>query len=376
MSDGPLALYRARLAQGALAADPGQALAVEKLQSLHKALAGYRPSSGRAGWLARFGMGRREGEAAPLGLYLYGPVGRGKSMLMDLFFEAATIPGKRRIHFQSFMTDVHARVHAWRASGKPVDPLPRLAREVAEEAWLLCLDELEIRDIADAMIVGRLFEQLIACGVVVVTTANRAPDDLYKDGLQRDRFLPFIKLIKDNLDLLALSGGPDHRLGRLAGARVYLVPADDTADAELSDAFRRLSRGAKVVAEQVEVAGRAVPVPRAAGGVARFSFAELCQRPLGPADYHALAHRYHSLVVDGIPRLGAAQADAARRFVTLIDALYEHRVVLLCSAAAPPQELYAEGDGVFEFARTVSRLMEMQSRDYLASTHLVDEEGP
>lgn len=383
-SDGPLAAYRQRLAAGALKPDPAQELAAEKLQSLHHALRDYRPAMGESGWLARFGLGRRPGarlnwtggdatSAQPRqGLYIFGAVGRGKSMLMDLFFESATIAGKRRVHFHQFMQDVHTEVHQWRqATNRPdSDPIPRIARNIATHAWLLCLDELQILDIADAMIVGRLFEALFDHGVVIVATSNRAPDELYKDGLQRDRFVPFIALIEQKLDILELDSARDYRLDRKRGMRVYHSPLGAESERALDAAFARLTDGAAPGPDSVVVHGRVVRVPAAARGVARFSFAELCERPLGAADYLALATHYHTVIIAGIPRLGPEKRNEAKRFVTLIDALYEHKVTLIASAEAPPEELYPAGEGSFEFQRTVSRLMEMQSEDYLEREHL------
>jgi cell division protein ZapE len=385
MGEGPLFAYRARLRQGVLRPDSAQELAVEKLQSLHHALAGYRPALGEAGWLARFGLRRGAGmwtwgaggpgqeDRPKQGLYMFGEVGRGKSMLMDVFFETATIAGKRRIHFHEFMRDIHAEIHRWRQAPTraATDPIPKLARTIASEAWLLCLDELQITDIADAMIVGRLFQALMDDGVVVVITSNRAPKDLYKDGLQRDRFLPFIDLIESRLDVLELNSDRDYRLGRKRGLRVFHSPNDEAAETALELAFARFTEGAQARPHVIEVNGRSLRVPLAAVGVARFSFAQLCGAALGPSDYLALAARYHTLILSDIPLLSPANADQARRFVTLIDALYERRVMLICSACAPPERLYPEGVGAFEFQRTVSRLMEMQAEDYLARDHLI-----
>lgn len=384
MTDGPLHAYRARLKAGDLKSDPAQELAAEKLQSLHKALRGYRPTQGEAGWLARFGIGAKAKSAvfnwcppdavdsAPRqGLYIFGEVGRGKSMLMDLFAETAPVEGKRRVHFHEFMRDIHADIHQWRQRDKgESDPIPKMARAIAAQAWLLCLDELQVTDIADAMIVGRLFQQLMDLGVVVVITSNRAPKDLYKDGLQRERFLPFIDLIEGRLDILELDASRDYRLGRKRGLRVYHAPLGAAAEAELDAAFARLTEGAIPRPDKLTVNGRDIPVPLAGAGVARFTFAELCGRPLGPSDYLALATLFHTLVLSGVPLLSPENKDEARRFVTLIDALYEHKVTLICSAAAPPETLYPTGIGAFEFQRTVSRLMEMQSEDYVQREHL------
>ncbi len=385
MGDGPLGAYRAKLAAGELQSDPVQELAVEKLQSLHHALKGYRRGGGEPGWLARFGIGARVnrtsfawqpgdavGATPKLGLYIFGQVGRGKSMLMDLFFATAPVAAKKRVHFHEFMRDIHAQIHIWRKSGDRTeeDPIPRLARALAAEAWLLCLDELQVTDIADAMIVGRLFQCLLDQGVVVVLTSNRPPGDLYKDGLQRDRFLPFIDLIIRRFDLLQLDARTDYRLGRKHGMRVYHAPLGEEAETALEIAFRRLSEGSSATPQSFEVNGRQVRVPLAANGVACFGFSQLCGTALGASDYLALAARYHTLVLSDVPVLSPANRDRAKRFVTLVDALYERKVTLICAAAAPPERLYPTGDGAFEFQRTVSRLMEMQSEEYLALEHL------
>lgn len=385
MSDGPLFAYRALVRNGDIKPDPAQELAAEKLQSLHKALAGYRPALGESGWLARFGIrGKTEKQplawtppdavdAAPCqGLYIFGDVGRGKSMLMDLFFQTAVIAGKKRVHFHEFMRDVHAEIHRWRKSDhrKEADPIPKLARSLAAEAWLLCLDELQVSDIADAMIVGRLFQAMMDDGVVVVVTSNRPPQDLYKDGLQRERFLPFISLIEQRLDILELDGRHDYRLGRKQGLTVYHHPLGTASEAGLDVAFERLTAGTVARPSSIMVHGRTIAIPIAAAGTARFTFAELCGQPLGPSDYLELATQYHTLVLSGIPLLGPENKDEARRFVTLVDALYEHKVTLICSAAAPPEHLYPTGIGAFEFQRTVSRLMEMQAEDYVLKEHL------
>lgn len=384
--NGPLSAYRDRLSQGLLHRDSAQAMAVEKLQSLHNALMNYRPSTGEVGWLARFGLRPRTpqhlqwnaGDCTTLqpkqGLYIYGEVGRGKSMLMDLFFETAPVAAKRRVHFHEFMRDVHDNIHQWRqsadAKGKDSDPIPRLAAAIAAEAWLLCFDELQVSDIGDAMILGRLFQNLFDLGVVIVITSNRPPNDLYKDGLQRERFLPFIAAIKTRLDILGLNSQHDYRLGRKKGIEVYYSPLGDQSEAQLTRCFDRLTGGQPPTTDTIVVHGRAWQVPKSADGVAWFDFADLCQTAMGASDYLELATQYHTVLLSNVPTLSPANRDAAKRFVTLIDALYEHKTTFLCSAESPPQTLYPTGDGSFEFQRTVSRLMEMQSQDYLSKSHL------
>ncbi|MGZ6176353.1 MAG: cell division protein ZapE [Candidatus Binataceae bacterium] len=373
MSEGPLARYRALVEAGTLKPDPIQELAAEKLQSLAQALDGYDPHAGRKGWLARFGLAARAQQPPPQGLYLYGGVGRGKSMLMNVFFEAVALKAKERVHFHAFMRDIHGEIHRRRQLPmyeEEGDPIPGMADGIADNTTLLCLDELEVRDIADAMIVGRLFQKLFERGVVVVATSNRHPDDLYKHGLQRDRFVPFIALIKDKLDLLELDAAQDYRLGRLAGQDVYYTPLGPTADAALDAAWSRLTDDAALQPDYVVSQGRRIPVPAAAHQVARFSFGDLCQHPLGPSDYLAVAAQFSTLIVKDIPQMGEDMKDAARRFVTLVDALYEHRTALVCSAAAPPTELYKGHEGGFEFQRTASRLIEMQAADYIRQAHL------
>ncbi len=370
MAQGPLADYRSRLASGELRSDTDQELAAEKLESLHHALIGYEPSTGRKGWKDRFGLGRRRADP-PQGLYLYGGVGRGKSMLMDMFFRWAPVERKRRVHFHAFMQEAHARLNRARKSRDlSGDPIDAVAEGLAEQAALLCFDELQVHDIADAMILGRLFDRLFSLGVVVVATSNRPPRDLYKDGLQRELFLPFIDLIEEKLDLLALNGATDYRLECLRAMRVYLTPIGPDTDRELEKDFRRLTTGAEVGPDEILVHGRKVDIPMAGEGVAFSGFTNLCERPLGAADYLELATQYNTLVLSRIPRMGPNKRNEAKRFVTLIDALYEHKVNLICSAATPPEDLYPAGDGSFEFQRTVSRLMEMQSEDYMAAPHL------
>ncbi len=384
---GPLPAYRARVAVGALAADPSQRMAAERLQGLWFKLKGYDPppqpvANQPDGLLSRF-LRRKQpdwtDQERPNGLYLVGEVGRGKSMLMDLFFEAAAVRRKRRIHFHRFMQDAHARVFAWKrdqtagngASGTDAgDPIPPLADAIAAEAALLCFDEFQINDIADAMILGRLFQALFARGVVVVATSNTPPKELFAGQPGRDAFLPFIALIEQHLDVLVVEAGPDFRRARLGGMPTWHVPADARAEQALDAAFARLTRGAAPAPRKLIVAGRNLVVPIAADSVARFDFKGLCGTPLGAGDYLALATHFHSLVLDGIPRLSPDNYDEARRFIVLIDALYDHRVKLVASAEARPDELYQRGEGARAFERTASRLEEMQSQEYLALPHL------
>jgi cell division protein ZapE len=373
----PQTAYRAKLASGEIQADPVQELAVEKLEILHHRLIDYRPGRNGGGLLSLLGFAKKQ--PVPEGLYLYGGVGRGKSMLMDLFFDGAPVEHKRRVHFHAFMLEVHKRIHRWRAKTvedrTAKDPIPPLAAKLAEEAWLLCFDEFEVRDVADAMILGRLFSQLFELGVVVVATSNRAPDDLYAGGLNRPLFLPFIALMKEKLDVLHLEGAHDYRIDRLKGQRTFFTPVDATAARELDAAFLRLTDQPKGEPETLAVMGRQVPIREAAKGVARASFGELCEAALGPADYLALAAEFHTLILNDVPQLSPAKRNEARRFVMLIDVLYEHRVKLVASAAAPPESLYPQGDGSFEFARTVSRLNEMQSADYIAADHKAPQDA-
>ena len=373
LEDGPLPRYRAMQRAGTLTHDFAQELAAEKLQSLHHALTNYRPDqkSERGGWRERLGLSRRREVEAPQGLYIFGPVGRGKSMLMDIFFATAPIAEKRRVHFHAFMLEVQETLHRWRQEmGKQDDVIGALADKIAGEATLLCFDEFHVTNIADAMILGRLFEALFERGVVVVATSNWAPDDLYAGGLQRDRFLPFIALIKDKLDVLELDAARDYRLQRIKDMRVYHYPLGDLAARHMREAFDRLSGGAEPRPDTIIVQERRLHVARQAEGVAWFDFEDLCARPLGAADYLAIATHFNTVLIDGVPRLSPDHRDQARRFVTLIDALYEHRTTTIIAAADAPERLYPAGDGSFDFARTVSRLNEMQSVDYLERPHL------
>jgi cell division protein ZapE len=361
---GPAALYRQRSDAQIIRVDPAQQRAIAQLQQLHEALSCYRPHSRRR-LLARLKLGEPR-TAAPNGLYLWGPVGRGKSMLMDLFFGAAPVARKRRVHFHAFMLDVHARIERERRA-KTREPVAKVAADLAADAALLCFDEFQVNDIADAMIIERLFRALFEAGTVVVATSNRPPDRLYEHGLQRDRFLPFIALLEQRLDRVELDSGRDYRLSRMMGKRVYHWPLDTAARQALEAAFAELTEGAPETSETLIVQKRPLTVPRAAHNIAWFSFEELCDRPLAAADYLAIAERFAAVILDGIPCLDPARRNEAQRFHILIDALYEARTLLIASAAVPPDEIYPSGDGAWEFRRTVSRLHEMQSEDYLAN---------
>jgi cell division protein ZapE len=369
---GPIHTYRRFIHDGEWQPDPAQELAAEKLQLLHMKLKGYDPRS-KSGWTLPF---RRQRNAEqPQGIYFYGGVGRGKTAMMDIFYEGVEVPHKRRTHFHAFMLDVHARIHAFRQiaknKGDETDPIPVVARALANEAALLCFDEFQVSDAADAMILGRLFLSLFDNGVVVVTTSNRPPDDLYLGGLNRSLFLPFIDMLKTRLDVLQLDGGQDYRLQRLTESPVYFTPLGPESDTAFEQTFARLTDDAQAEAQTLTVQGRTLDVPAAAHGNARFTFSGLCEKPLGAADYLEIAMQFHTVFLEGIPLLGPEKRNEARRLINLIDVLYDHNVNLICTADASPADIYAEGDGKFEFARTESRLIEMQSEHYLASAHRV-----
>jgi len=362
---GPVrAAYEQLLAAHELKPDPAQGSAVEALDRLAAGIEEPR-------FFARLFGSKREG---PAGVYLWGGVGRGKSMLMDLAFEAIPVGPKRRVHFHEFMLETHARLRVVREreEGDPIEPV---AEQIALEAKLLCFDEMQVTNPADAMILSRLFGKLIDQGVKIVTTSNRPPRDLYKGGLNRELFIPFIELIEKMMLLVEVNGPTDYRLDRLTGVEVWHVPNGPEATAELSQAFFQLTDypvedRAKVPSEDIDVGGgRTLHVPKSLKGVAVFSFKRLCGEARGAEDYLAIARRYHTVIIVGIPVMGPEMRNEAARFVTLIDALYEHRVKLLAAADAEPDNLYRAGDGTFEFLRTVSRLEEMRSVEYLAEGH-------
>jgi cell division protein ZapE len=365
--------YQALVASGAIEADPAQASAAEAFAALEQRLSSYKPAR-KLGLLGRL-FADKNGPP-PRGLYIHGEVGRGKTMLMDLFFQQSPVAHKRRAHFHEFMAEVHERIYGYRqniARGEIADGdvIALTAASIFEEAWLLCFDEFHVTDIADAMILGRLFSKLFELGTVVVATSNVAPEDLYKGGLNRALFLPFIAQISAHMDVLRLDARTDFRLEKLVGVKMWLVPADRDADAALDKAWAKMTGGAPCKGRDIAIKGRILRVPCSAHGVARFSFADICEKPLAASDYLRLAHDYHTILVDRIPVMDYAERNAAKRFISLIDTLYDNGVKLMASAAADPLSLYVATDGVEanEFKRTSSRLIEMSSQSYLALPH-------
>jgi len=375
MASSIAAFYAASVAAGRIERDDAQLAIVAKLTRLEARIAASRLArkSSALGWL----FASRERTLPPMkGLYLYGDVGRGKTMLMDFFFENSPVTRKRRAHFHEFMLDVHERIHAVRQSMKlgehaGADPIKLVAEQLAEEAWLVCFDELHVTDIADAMILGRLFTQLFERGIVMVATSNVPPEELYKEGLNRALFVPFIHLLQERMDVVRLDARTDFRLEKLGGQPVWYVPADAAADTCLDDAWRRLTGGERGAAQDLSLKGRSIHVPRAFMGVARFSFHDLCERPLAAADYLRIAREYHTIILDRIPVMTYDNRNAAKRFIILIDTLYDTNVKLIASAAAAPDALYRADEGfeALEFKRTASRLVEMGSQAYLARPH-------
>jgi len=367
--------YAALVAAGKIEADPDQTVLASRFNALAHRLEQRRLSrkSSSLGWL----FAKREQAGTPLkGLYVHGEVGRGKTMLMDLFFAASAVKRKRRAHFHEFMADVHERVRLFRYKIKRgeigvTDPIKLAADQIAGETWLLCFDEFHVTDIADAMILGRLFTRLFELGVVLVATSNLAPDDLYADGLNRALFVPFIHLLKQHTEVARLEARTDYRLEKLEDVAVWHVPADEDAAVALDMAWQKLTGLLEGEPQEIALQGRVLRVPEAAMGVARFAFTQLCEQPLGANDYLRLAREFHTLIVDNIPVMDFPQRNAAKRFIILIDTLYDYAVKLVASASAEPTGLYLASDGyeTHEFKRTASRLIEMRSQSYLALPH-------
>jgi cell division protein ZapE len=365
--------YQDLVTSGMIERDAAQARIADAFAALERRLAGYRPAR-RQRLLGR--LFREKDEEPPRGLYIHGDVGRGKTMLMDLFFQTSRVEHKRRAHFHEFMADVHERIYAYRqdiARGELAngDVIALTAQAIFDEAWLLCFDEFHVTDIADAMILGRLFAKLFELGTVVVATSNVAPDDLYKGGLNRALFLPFIAQIEAHMDVMRLDARTDFRLEKLTGVKMWLVPDDGEASTALNKAWTRMTGNAPCKPRDIPIKGRTLRVPCSAHGVARFSFADLCEAPLAASDYLRLAHDYHTILVDHIPVMDYPDRNAAKRFISLIDTLYDNAVKLMASAAAEPVSLYLATDGneANEFKRTSSRLIEMSSESYLALPH-------
>jgi cell division protein ZapE len=363
----------ALVASGELKPDPAQRAMAARFDRLLAEVHAQRPArkSSALGWL--FASRKPETAGAPKGLYIHGGVGRGKTMLMDMFFELAPVKRKRRAHFHEFMADVHDRIHKHRqklkaGETKQADPVPPVAASLIEEARLLCFDEFSVTDIADAMILSRLFGELFQRGCILVATSNVEPDNLYKDGLNRSLFLPFVDLLKRYVEIVPLDSLTDYRLEKDSGLPVFLHPINPEADKAMDAAWRRQTAGETVGAETISFRGRSIPVPQAAGRVARFSFADLCEKPLGAADYLEILTHYDTLFVDHVPLLGAERRNETKRFINLVDTIYDHRARLFASAAAAPENLLATRKGTegFEFDRTVSRLIEIRSTEYLA----------
>jgi cell division protein ZapE len=365
--------YQALVSSGAIEPDTAQEEVAEAFADLDQRLARYKPLR-KQGLLGR--LFADKDDAPPRGLYVHGDVGRGKTMLMDLFFQHSTVEHKRRAHFHEFMAEVHERIYGFRqniARGEIADGdvIALTAASIFDQVWLLCFDEFHVTDIADAMILGRLFARLFELGTVVVATSNVAPDELYKGGLNRALFLPFIAQISQHMDVLRLDARTDFRLEKLAGVKMWLVPPDAAADAALDKAWVSMTGNAPCRSRDISIKGRVLHVPCSAHGVARFSFADICEKPLAASDYLRLAHDYHTLMIDRIPVMDYAERNAAKRFITLIDTLYDNGVKLMASAAAGPLSLYvaSEGTEANEFKRTSSRLIEMSSESYLALPH-------
>ncbi|MEN3793236.1 cell division protein ZapE [Fulvimarina sp. MAC3] len=378
---GPVRSQLERLIErGEIEPDPAQKLLADRLDRLDHDLSNrsVATKSSALGWL----FGKKGKPEKVKGLYVYGSVGRGKTMLMDMFYRQSSVSKKRRVHFHAFMGDVHDRIGAHRdkvreGTASQDDPMPPVARQIAEQSLLLCFDEFTVTDVADALILSRLFEALFQEGVVLVATSNVAPDDLYKDGLNRGLFLPFVDKLKDNVEVLALDAGEDYRLAAIGTEDLYITPLDDQAEARVEKVWNSLLSGEKEHAASLSVKGRTIPVPRAGNGAARFQYEQLLQRPLGAQDFIALARRFHTVVLEGVPALTVSERNEAKRLINLVDTLYDAGRRLVISAEVPAKELYTAPSGTerFEFERTVSRLFEMRSDTYMPSGHAAPQEA-
>ena len=352
---------------------------IEVVSELDQILAKLRDQkkNSEKGLLGKF-FGKKSNQQKSIkGLYIWGAVGRGKTILMDMFFEICPVERKKRIHFHEFMADVHARVHKYRQALKrgevsDVDPIPPVARELARDMEVLCFDEFSVTDIADAMILGRLFTQLFSLGVIVIATSNVEPSKLYLDGLNRSLFLPFLKLLEQHVDTICLESPIDYRLEKLGTNPVYLTPLNNETTKQMNSLWFRLTGALEGKQEWIEIKGRKIEVPSTTAGAARFSFSDLCGNPNGASEYLALAKKYHTFFIDDVPELNVSKRNEAKRFITLIDTLYDNRTRVILSAQTEPEKIYqaTSGNEVFEFQRTISRLREMQSTDYLTQVDI------
>ena len=359
----PVIIYKQSLEEGHIGKDAAQKLVILRLQKLWTELSyKQKPTNPLKRLFSK--------KIIPRSIYIWGEVGRGKSMLMDMFFTSLNSKQKQRIHFHALMLKVHSEIHKLRQINN-AEPLTNVAKQISKDLKIICLDEFQVTDVADAMILSKLFSVLLDAGVTFVITSNRPPEDLYLGGLQREKFLDFVKLIYEKMEVLELSSPNDYRTQQIKSLEsVYLFPLNAENEQTLKQNFSAFIHNSQPSPINLEVQGRKLVIPETYGGVAKLSFQELCEKPLGAADYIAIARRFHTIFISGIARLTPDNRNEARRFVTLIDNLYEHRVKLICTAATSPQEIYADGDGSFEFHRTVSRLIEMQSAKYLESAHL------